>query len=919
MLNGLLKDSTLEETVKVKLVDNSIDRTVEQILQKDVEISNSNDSLPAQDKPKTVYRVDAEEFVPRAYREPPRLPLLNMTNFVPMPVPQFLPPPIPINLFPGHPDPKIIPNFINFIPNQPHVVAPMENGALLERAAPTENAKPDIDIAKIVSKLEEAALEQNTAKPAPSNVPNGVTRNRYDNNKFKSRSYDRNHRKPEAKSYAKPSEACVCAKVQVQAQKPVVNVPRATPPVSSPVKSVPDYSETVKRNKSATSKYDKPFHSTGKPNWKQLSSPKSEALEDVPRVPDTVSRNPKPVDRWISVQSRKKRKNGKVENDENDSELVMEEESNKEFEEYDVSLLVDVVVPKKDETEAKSVVFPVDVQNSVEKLENFVGETENFDEKVQNNVNQVQTPLSLETDLSSNENEVQNSTETIVVVVEEKSVVVPTLKTLASTSLKDAECEQSVCVAVTNDAALETKTVEDAVSSSPALETIEDSKNKLQTVKGSHKKKQKKGVAAKPPQKRIMITDIDLSAPVEVKPEVKPVEKQPERIEKVEKVEKLVPAVIEDVKPTEKTAEVVDKKEAVTSESIEAKPEEVKTPDKKPKKKKKKSKSAAKEAAQQSLSSSLLTLNGTEDTSCDFLDKTCEEIDSKTNVEVSQEIDRMIQRGLYANLEEKMKSLNLEHSPLDDTFFKSVANDVAAFNLLKSPKETKINGSLLGSVAPQINGNLNGLYNSKKINLDLKKIAAQPEKVSVAKKNQKTAKTIAKEVGLLQTSEEDNKLGAKTAESLVTYPITQAVKEWMSKTRENTPELEILKSPSEIKQEFCINEGDDSESDAGAKEDIVVFSAEVDLLECWENEISAETTPTSDASEEALDVALRNGDTAAGKIEEGEDVLEVYESVYGKNDDYLKLKAEVEKETAQRARFAKHGDLPYRAICCSVM
>lgn len=98
----------------------------------------------------------------------------------------------------------------------------------------------------------------------------------------------------------------------------------------------------------------------------------------------------------------------------------------------------------------------------------------------------------------------------------------------------------------------------------------------------------------------------------------------------------------------------------------------------------------------------------------------------------------------------------------------------------------------------------------------------------------------------------------------------------MTKTRENTPDIEIFKSPNTIYKEFC-DEDDD---------DVVLWSAdEVIETNC--------------------------------KIEECEEAIEVYESHYGNNEDFLRIKGEID---AQKNSFApRHSDLPYRAICCNLM
>lgn len=92
-------------------------------------------------------------------------------------------------------------------------------------------------------------------------------------------------------------------------------------------------------------------------------------------------------------------------------------------------------------------------------------------------------------------------------------------------------------------------------------------------------------------------------------------------------------------------------------EKIIAEEESVKSVSETPEKKKKKKKKPV-----------ILTTNPTpiSDT-YDFLLETSDDFDKKTNVEISQELDRMIQKGMYSNLEGKIRSMNID---LDDAFFR---------------------------------------------------------------------------------------------------------------------------------------------------------------------------------------------------------------------------------------------------------
>lgn len=182
----------------------------------------------------------------------------------------------------------------------------------------------------------------------------------------------------------------------------------------------------------------------------------------------------------------------------------------------------------------------------------------------------------------------------------------------------------------------------------------------------------------------------------------------------------------------------------------------------------------------------------------------------------------------------------------------------------------------------------------------------------------------------------------------------------MSKTRETTPEVELLKSPSTIYKEFC--ESDTSDSDeivqiasknaksnslavqsadsnservaniSDGEEEITIFSrknSEPDILEFWDNDL--EMCPHKDCE------SMNNVDKVGkchtdadhcecakckcdkvNRTNNGDEVLEVYDSKYGKNEDFITLQKEVrDKHNANNN--CKHGQLPYRAVCCSLM
>lgn len=332
-----------------------------------------------------------------------------------------------------------------------------------------------------------------------------------------------------------------------------------------------------------------------------------------------------------------------------------------------------------------------------------------------------------------------------------------------------------------------------------------------------------------------------------------------------------------------------------------------------------------------STSSSTTTLSQFDD-SYEFLleNSKIEDFEEKTNIEISQELDKIIQRGMYNSLEEKIRSMNI-NPELDEKFFNSIE-----LNSLGQQKPATIKATGFGEhlhvtsqlvkrpdEQPQPSTSKAGIFlENPVVNALIRTTTAtEPTRSITASKNR----------GLKSKSKHKSlPIEMVTNEHKPSYPITQAVKDWMVKTKESTPDIKLLKSPNTILKEFCETEPEQAEAvpknvqsnplppppetEGGtrvANDNEVTFSSfEEDLLDCWENEV----TPPLTNSADALTI------TTNGFVEEGEDVVEVYESRYGKNEDYLRLKAEVEEATKKNsANFPKHGNLPYRAICCSIM
>ncbi|KAK9718264.1 hypothetical protein QE152_g23293 [Popillia japonica] len=199
--------------------------------------------------------------------------------------------------------------------------------------------------------------------------------------------------------------------------------------------------------------------------------------------------------------------------------------------------------------------------------------------------------------------------------------------------------------------------------------------------------------------------------------------KQPQINENPEKISQknLKTEAIEGVQKIEEVDQVSSPKEA-TSEKIAPTPLEESidisaTPDKKKSKKKKKLPKSNLSTSIPSISSSTATLTNIDD-SYDFLLDTTSLIDDKTNIEVSEELDKMIQKSLFGNLEEKFRSLNVS---VDDDFFKSLSlkpktQSTTEIGFIKATNFTTIlinNNSSL----PQVS-----LDQTSKIDIDFSKI-----------------------------------------------------------------------------------------------------------------------------------------------------------------------------------------------------
>ncbi|CAH1987282.1 unnamed protein product [Acanthoscelides obtectus] len=375
-------------------------------------------------------------------------------------------------------------------------------------------------------------------------------------------------------------------------------------------------------NKNSKQEYSKGSGKNYSETVKQIShkpnedKPQQKSAASVTNSPSKTSTGPNTpthqTNQWIPVSGRKKRKIKAVEEFEDQSiEVEVEESQNDLFESYDITQLVDVIPPSKEE------VISVEVSN--EKVEEIINAL------AQNQPTVLETP-----DLT-----------------EVKSVT-------------EIETEIITYLETPDEVSVETS-VEEAIV---AIDEIEK-----ESV--ASRQKQKKKGTQKPLTKRVIITDVDMSDKFE---EIKtPVKKIVKKIEKpVKKID--IPDIKPDIEP-----EPEKEKEVVTEATVEDEDK------KKAKKKKKKYSQGSK------------TTTTTQAESYDFLLDSALVVvsEDKTNDEISQELDRIIQKGMYSSLEEKVKSLNIADDCED--FFKSVFSTITSeknggSDILQKPAKTSTVG-----------------------------------------------------------------------------------------------------------------------------------------------------------------------------------------------------------------------------------
>lgn len=810
----------------------------------------------AQDlKTSSTLKADAEEFIPRGFQPlapPPNLKILP-PNFMPIPlVPlgaphpaAFIPPGFPINFIPQPMGQKMFPPTPNFVPYPPPVVPEQATESLNEvapqdteresTATPSHTPTVDdgktlqvhsktIDIATVVSKLEAVKLERhgdatkaviNESKPfrnAPrlGSKPPTFKKHYYNNNKFRN--------SPVRSGDATPGDAGSPQHFRLSPARSVQNVETTTSSHHvKPEQNITERQQKVrswKNHESPIKRYNNPMYQRSpektptpvrnnvQPFRKSFilngQNKKPEESKPVPVVeqPKTETTKLKPNSQWISVSSRKKKKNksvdGEIDND--DHEAPTCDESSDLFETYDVNQLVDVVPPlKEDDKTIEEILISMAPQAEVSK------------------------PL---------------------------DIVIPEVREIERTLLD--------------------KVVEE-------VEPTETKEPQIVNTKTPQIKKSKKGTQ-KPLLKKVIITDIF---------------KEPETPVIEAPTKKTVAAPIENTKVT------VEKE--VTPEP-ESEPQ-----DKKPKRKKNKSKSS------KTNSSSDQTTK--EDTSYLLIN---EELTlEKTNDEISLELDQLIQKGMYSSLQKKIKTINVE--PDMDAFFKTMGVGAKPAPVMKAPDFNRIFQSTRQFLKP----NMVSVEHQHSTDMGVADNNIKTCSSAADAADPSSGHVLENVVAFGPETPADDDAPPQADKTL--YPITEAVKEWMCRTRETTPDVDILKSPSDIQKEFYPIDCSDDED-----EEVTLFASdetlnevEEDLLEYWDNDVSIVVSKDCDLSKDINgygDKVCADGKCCdkcrTDSIKQGDEEIEVYESKYGQSETFLRMQDNEKKNEGPR--------LPHRAVCCSL-
>nr|XP_022903701.1 uncharacterized protein LOC111416007 isoform X2 [Onthophagus taurus] len=616
------KEGKEEENVPLEMVQEEESAKMEDEIEK---IEPEEESS----KKETKFNLNAEEFIPRALRQNdlninrnPNVQFVNVhSNFIPLPFvnhplneigaqpnyPAMFPPGIPLGFVP--------PNFVNFVPNQFYAKPTFENipqkAIVQQKQEETEEVaenvekneekmiKSEVDIAKIVSKLEEAAKEQRQSESGviKRGMKKGIKYQRkfydYKGGFEKRRNFERKRFYHESSGMIKDDENKDENKDGKEKKHIFKNISPHLTPKRYQIKHEMNHQINVKKTSQEISlspqlKYSETVKKSV-PQYQLKASPL--------KIKEEIASIPKSPNQWIAVSNRKKRKNRsneeEIEATLKDDSLKVEEEEN-----VDEELVVvgggggdEVLILTKEE-------------------EKMIYEDNKMLEDVPKDVIELIRESSLSGMKKNEDVVIQDVQEIEKEMLKEKDEEVKSLK-------------------------------DDEIKGKDENEEKEEEGNIEKEVLIKKVKKTKKQV-----QKRILVKDCDFI-------NVEETEEKEEKIVQEEKVLKEVP----------------QNNETLTIKETDQKPESIPPEKKKPKKKKK----IQKINPPLSKSSSTTTLNNPNifDESYDFLLDTTSllETNDKTNVEVSEELDKMIQKGLFGNLEEKMKTLNVS---IDEDFFKSL-------------------------------------------------------------------------------------------------------------------------------------------------------------------------------------------------------------------------------------------------------
>ncbi|KAL1502134.1 hypothetical protein ABEB36_007325 [Hypothenemus hampei] len=211
----------------------------------------------------------------------------------------------------------------------------------------------------------------------------------------------------------------------------------------------------------------------------------------------------------------------------------------------------------------------------------------------------------------------------------------------------------------------------------------------------------------------------------------------------------------------------------------------------------------------------------------------------KTTDEISLELDKLIQKGMYSSLQEKIKSINVDE-PDQDEFFK----------IIKTPLLTNHQNHHNHHEAVMKTPDFNRIFQSTRQFLKPNMVSVEHDHRDINKVDDTNFKLLNSstadaaysgpghvlnamiEIPIPETPTNEDREKENVEKN---YSIIKAVTEWMDKTRQSKPEVELLKCPSVIKEEFIyayedINEQLDDNDDDDDENDDLLENQECDLM-----------------------------------------------------------------------------------------